>query len=282
MKYATNKLLLSLLTLLCCWTSCQGQKAAPSQGLSYDLNHPEVIELSDAVHDISGIAYYAPHHSVFAIDDDHGQVYEIPLRQNPRITSWPIGKPQDFEDIVLDGNTLYVLSSKGHVAYMPLKFPIKEVRYARLDLKGKNDFETLFKDPAGNRLLMICKSCKEDSKHRTSVYALELNSKTFQPAPVATLHVKDVNAHLKSGSIENLKPSAAAVHPQSGEIYMLASANKLLLILDRSLKPRAAYWLDGRIFKQPEGIAFLPNGDLLISNEGGTKGRANILIFKKK
>ena len=40
----------------------------------------------------------------------------------------------------------------------------------------------------------------------------------------------------------------------------------------------AVYPLDKTMFRQPEGITFMPNGNLLISNEA--KGStANILIF---
>jgi len=270
-------LTLQAVFLISCHQPARGQVSVP-----YQLNRPEVIELKKGVDNISGIAYSTAGHVVYAIDDDHGDVYKIPLQQDPQIEKWHFGAPEDFEDIVLVNNNIYVLSSKGRIAYMPLRFPVTSVQYSGLAAKGKNNFETLFKDPASNRLLMVCKECSADSKKKTSVFAFDLDKKEMLPEPVATLHLKEVNALLSGDPIKELRPSAAAVQPQTGEIYMLASVNKLLLILDRQLRIKAVYRLDPKIFKQPEGITFSPAGDLLISNEAGKKGKADILIFRKK
>jgi uncharacterized protein YjiK len=75
------------------------------------------------------------------------------------------------------------------------------------------------------------------------------------------------------------KPSAAAIHPISGEVYIISSVNKLLVIADKEGKAREIYHLDEGVFKQPEGIAFEPDGTMIISNEAAGQGVANLLIF---
>ena len=47
-------------------------------------------------------------------------------------------------------------------------------------------------------------------------------------------------------------------------------------------KIKASYKLDPKIYKQPEGITFTPNGDLIISNEFGETGTATLLLMKNK
>ena len=79
-----------------------------------------------------------------------------------------------------------------------------------------------------------------------------------------------------------LKPSAIAINPVTNEFYILASVNKLLVVTDRQGKFKALYELDPAIYKQPEGIAFTPWGDMLISNESHETGLATILIIKNK
>lgn len=270
-----------ILPVVLLFMGCHAQPPGATQ-LPYDMNRPdEVIALPEEIHDLSGIAYDATSKTVFAIDDDQGKVFQIPLRQNPAIQSWTIGKPEDYEDIVLTGNMLYVLASEGKILYLPLSLPLGKPTPVRLPVKGKNDFETLFKDPRSERLLMVCKQCADDSKKKSSVYAFDLNQKDFQSDPVALIDGREVSRVLGS-DIKNLKPAAAAAHPETGEIYLLASVNKLMLILNAGLEVQSAYKLDPRIFKQPEGIAFTPAGDLLISNEAGKTGKANILIFKKR
>jgi hypothetical protein len=53
------------------------------------------------------------------------------------------------------------------------------------------------------------------------------------------------------------------------------------MILDRNGELIRLYSLKPKLFTQPEGIAFEPDGDLLISNEG-KGGKAEILKFKVK
>lgn len=78
------------------------------------------------------------------------------------------------------------------------------------------------------------------------------------------------------------KPSAAAIHPIEKRLYIVASVNGLLVITDLQGHVQEAYNLKHRLFLQPEGLAFAPNGDMYISNEGGYDGTANILKFSYK
>ena len=77
----------------------------------------------------------------------------------------------------------------------------------------------------------------------------------------------------------DFKPSGIAIHPMTGQIYMISSVGKLLVVLNKNRDLSAKYALDKDVFKQPEGICFSPDGDLYISNEGRGKS-ANILHFK--
>jgi hypothetical protein len=79
-----------------------------------------------------------------------------------------------------------------------------------------------------------------------------------------------------------LKPSAAAIHPLTKELYIISSINKALIIADRDGNVKEAYPIDPVLFKQPEGLTFAPSGDLIISNEVAEVGSPNILIFKYK
>jgi hypothetical protein len=76
----------------------------------------------------------------------------------------------------------------------------------------------------------------------------------------------------------SFKPSGIAVHPLDGEIYIISSVGKLLIILNREGKVQDVKELDPAIFRQPEGICFSPAGDMFISNEG-QGGKGYILKF---
>ncbi|WP_332367946.1 hypothetical protein [Spirosoma telluris] len=80
---------------------------------------------------------------------------------------------------------------------------------------------------------------------------------------------------LKAAGIDpkTYKPSGIAVHPITGEWYILNSAGKRLLITNRQAKIIYSELLDPKQFRQPEGICFAPSGDLFIASEGdGKKG----------
>ena len=65
------------------------------------------------------------------------------------------------------------------------------------------------------------------------------------------------------------KPSAIAIHPRSGYIYLLASVGKILMVVDpASNQIMHIQLLNEKEFPQPEGMAFDANNHLLISSEG--------------
>ena len=75
------------------------------------------------------------------------------------------------------------------------------------------------------------------------------------------------------------KPSAAAINPITKRLYILSSAGNLLVIADLHGQVIEAYHLNPNKFPQAEGIAFAPNGDMYISNEGKYGGRATFQFF---
>ena len=69
-------------------------------------------------------------------------------------------------------------------------------------------------------------------------------------------------------------------HPKTGDLYVIASVGKLLVVLSKKGKIKSVQRLNPDVFKQPEGICFMPNGDLLIANEARFKStNSNLLRF---
>jgi uncharacterized protein YjiK len=129
-------------------------------------------------------------------------------------------------------------------------------------------------------LVLLCKDCEADGKKIVTAWGYSPDSLSYNP-DLFSLDVKQIAEKAGEKKLE-LKPSAAAINPVTNELYIIASINKLLIIADRKGNVKEVYPLDPKIYKQPEGITFTPSGDLLISNEAGESGNANILIFKPK
>ncbi|MBA2249915.1 MAG: SdiA-regulated domain-containing protein [Chitinophagaceae bacterium] len=248
----------------------------------YDLNNPEVIQLPSQLNEISGISYYPKDSSVFAIVDEDGLLFKIHLRNPPDVKFWRFDKKHDFEDVVLHDSIFYVLISNGDIE--TLRFSNDTVHtnkkiFENAD-KKTNEFETLYFDDKYNQLVMLCKDCEDDKKKIVTAWGFNPDSAVYTPS-LFSIDVKPVAEKTKEEKL-HLKPSAAAVNPVNGDVYILASVNKLLLISDRSGKVKEVFELDPSVYKQPEGITFTPTGDMIISNESHEEGNATLLFIKHK
>lgn len=265
------------------YQSCNSQKntkplPTPPQ---YDLNNPVVFDLPAGLAEISGIAYYPKDSSVFAIIDEEGLFFKIYLNGSGTIKKWNFGKGRDFEDVVMHDGNFYVLVSNGDIE--TLKFMGDSIITSKSDLAGAskkvNEFETLYYDDSLG-LVLICKECEDDKKEAVTAWGFTPDSIAYNPSlfSIDVTKIAEASAEKKF----RFKPSAAAIHPVTKELYIVSSVNKLLVIAGRNGDVKEVYPLDPKIYKQPEGITFTPWGDLLISNEAGESGNPNILIFKTK
>ena len=80
-----------------------------------------------------------------------------------------------------------------------------------------------------------------------AVYAFSLATQTLSAAPVFTLD------RTRLDDDAPFKPSALAVHPATGEIYVLSSVRKALAVLGADGTLRAAVQLPADLYAQPEG-----------------------------
>jgi len=257
--------------------------SSTSSGASkeYDINNPIIIKLPQTLDEISGIAFYPKDTSLFAIVDEDGILYKIYLHRNNQVQSWKFDKQRDFEDVVLHDSIFYVLISNGDVEQ--LKFNGGAISGTKSIFPGSdkqvNEFETLYYDDKKG-LVLICKQCEDDKKKAVSAYGYDPSSQTFTPS-IFFIDVLPIDEKFGEQKI-HLKPSAAAINPVTNELYIVCSVNKLLVVADRDGHFKDAFALDDNIYKQPEGIAFTPSGDMIISNEWHEQGSATLLVLKRK
>jgi uncharacterized protein YjiK len=266
----------SLLVFISC-----NNKVNFSSPPGYDLNHPIVVNLNSELNEISGITYYPKDTGIFAISDETGYLYKIFPNKKVPLQKWKFGSKHDYEDLQRIDSTFYILASNGDI--VSIKFsknaPMQVSNFKKND-KEKNEFETLYFDSTINKLVLICKDCKKDKKETVSTHAFDVTNNTYGNGPY-TINVNTIN---KEANVKEMKfkPSAAAVNPITNELFIVSSVNKMLVIADKNGNAKSVYNLRPSIYKQPEGIAFTPKGDLIISNEFAKDGTANILVIKYK
>jgi uncharacterized protein YjiK len=250
---------------------------------NYDFANPTIINLPDGLAEISGIVYYPKDTSVFAIEDEDGLFYKIYLTKNGLIKKWRFDKKHDFEDVVLQDSTFYVLISNGDIE--SLKFTTNDSILTSTSQfpdasKKSNEFESLYYDDSLKHFILFCKNCETDGKNSVSAWGYNLQTNAYNPE-VYSLNVEPIAKKLGVDKIK-IKPSATAINLITKELYILASIDHLLIVTDLQGHFKEVYQLNPSIYKQAEGIAFTPSGDLIISNESHQTGVANLLIIKNK
>lgn len=233
--------------------------------LPYQLNKPaETYTLPKELTEISGLTYYKGD-KLLCVQDEEAVVYVFDTKKNKITKDFGFGGYGDFEGIEYVNDEVYVLESNGNL----FRFAPESTKIGRTktDLPKNTEVEGLGYDPKTKRLLLAVKNGKGSSDK--AVYSFDLlNRAVFKDMSLNDEQLKAAGIDPKT-----YKPSGIAVHPLTGEWYILTSAGKRLVITSRKAKIIYSEPLDPKLFRQPEGICFTPNGDLFIASEGaGKKG----------
>jgi uncharacterized protein YjiK len=286
--------LLASLFLLSSQSYCQ--KENPLRRIGYDLTAPDrVYVLPPVLHEISGITE-ANASTLACIQDEHGIVFFYDIIKNQVVRQIAFGWEGDYEDIARVDETLYVLRSDEFLIEIK-DFRSDNFRIASYEtgIPGRNT-EGLCLDKKNDRLLIAPKENPDDrpeNREKRFIYGFDPGSGKMVKGPVLRLDIpaiekfaaeNDIPVPEKSKKGEKSVPdiklqiSALGINPVSGSLYVLSGPERLLLIFDLDGNIEYLERLDKDLFPQPEGITFMKNGDLFISNEGRHK-QATILRF---
>ena len=250
-----------------------------SMNIPYDLKKPrKTYKLPKKYREISGICPLPGIHALAFVQDEAVRVYLFNLISQ-KITKYTKHTMGDAEDIVIIGNTAYILTAgKRPAVYRVVDFMGGSQQYDRYDLKlnKKYDPEGLCHDPVGNRLLIACKGSPTKGDTQRKIFSFETQSGRRGTAPILTINYRDF-VDKGEGSFN---PSGIAIHPITNDVYMIGTKGAAMLVCcgwDGSIKGVAR--LDKDRFEQPEGIAFTASGELIICSEGAQGKKARILLF---
>jgi uncharacterized protein YjiK len=267
------------LALLGCRADTQASPDAPparsastteAPGLSnpYRFDEPtHRFTLPDALREISGLTVLNDRR-LGAVQDEDGDLYVLSAESGEVEQIVPFGPPGDYEGIELVGERLFVLRADGAVFEVPdWEDTAADLRDARTRAPlfetglGADDCNAEGLGADGERLLIACKEEDEDGYHRA--YAFSPGASTFSRTPTLLLDPERV-----PGGKKTLRPSALAVQPGTGHTVVLASKRDALVVLNASGDVLGSWDLSPAELEQPEALAFLPNGDLLVASEG--------------
>lgn len=291
-------LLLHLLSIVSCVSpNSKSQDAefiiqkAKSFNISYDLSkETEKYRLPGKLVEISGLSFL--NDTIIAcVQDELGELYTFNLNKSVITTRTPFGKEGDYEGVSCTDSLIYTLRSSGKIYEVQhFKEDSQSTVKYRTDLRKFNNPQGMVYDKAHSRLLIACNGLigdEESIDKVRSIYSFDLQTKKLSPVPVIKFTIDDIYQFLEVGGIAKtsekiskfFSPSSAtdvlafqtsgiAIHPISGNYYLVSSKDNFFMILNPKGEFLYIRQLDSDLFRKPEGITFLRNGDLLISNEG--------------
>ncbi|TAH40297.1 MAG: hypothetical protein EYC69_10810 [Bacteroidetes bacterium] len=274
------------------WNNTTTSKAG-----GYDLNKPiQTFILPDTLHEVSGLTDIDK--TTFAcIQDENGILFIYDFSKNEIQKQYSFHIDGDYEGITRVGSTMYILRSDGVI------FEILNFESANFSIVSyntgipANNNEGLCYDPDNSRLLIAAKGKVgkgKEFKDKRVIYGFDLNTKKLTTDPVFDFDLQAIREFAltrkfefptksnKKGVVKdpNIKfmTSAIAIHPVSKKLYLLSAADHLFFIFGSDGTLEHMELLNPEIFNKAEGITFLDNHDMLITNEGQNR-RPTLLRF---
>jgi len=262
------------------------------------VDHPATtFALPAALREISDITVLSEK-EIACVQDEQGVVFIYDLDTKRITDEVRFGSHGDYEGLALVDSQIYVLRSDGVLFQLSSLRHHPSVQKFELHLPY-SESEGLCLDASRNRLLIAPKSHEQTGSNKDfrPIYAFDLRKQALAKDHAFEISVRDIRRFAKKRGLpiprrpkrdgENLHnalhfaPSAIAVHPISREIFVLSAVDHVLVSCDESGRIMGYALLDASIFRQPEGLAFLPNGDMLISNEAAGKQASLVLVRRK-
>ncbi|MCE3226735.1 MAG: hypothetical protein K0S32_1286 [Bacteroidetes bacterium] len=264
---------------------------------NYNLSLPDSsFILPDTLREISGLTHVD---SVYfaCIQDENGILFIYDVLRNKIKEQYAFNINGDYEGIAKVGKVFFVLRSDG-VLFLISDYDSKKPKVASIPtgIPAQNN-EGLCYDQANNRLLIACKGKigkGPEYKDKRVIYAFDIKTLKLSKEPVYDFNLYAIKEFAiknkirlpekvkkKSNAAEpviRMQTSAICIHPVTKKLYLLSASDHILFVFDMYGNVEQMEILDPVLFNKPEGVAFLENGDMFISNEGQNK-RPTLLRF---
>ena len=189
---------------------------------------------------------------------------------------------EDFEGLCIVDTDFYLVTSKGDIYLFKEGKNKEEVKYKKYKtwLNSRFDVEGLCFDPSQRSLLLACKgNAGKKYESMRAIYAFSLDSLVLRQKPRFILSIDQIISKTpqslshKIGEFfllvepKSFAPSGIERHPQTGNFFVLSARSRLVIEITPEGSLIDVIQLDAKRHKQAEGITFLPDNTMVISDE---------------
>ncbi len=266
--------LLSTIFLLIAWA------ATAHAGISPQLVRNHGFPLDAKLREVSGLAP-AGRNSVFAHGDEYAIVHEISLNEGQILRSFAFGKPTatgDYEGIARIGDAIWLVTSDGKLLEGRIEEHGKRTRFHVYDtgVGAACEIEGFAPADEAGRFYLLCKNLLASKDKKLRIYRWAIAERFAAPeltidVPLATL--------APAAAVGDFRPSELARDARSGNFLILNASGGVLEITGTGGLVRYIP-LDRTQHPQPEGLALMPDGRLVIADEGGARAGA-LAVYRR-
>jgi hypothetical protein len=236
-------------------------------------------------------------HEIACVQDEKGIVFVYDIGERKITRQMRFAPKGDYEGLTSVDSRLFVLRSDGLLYELSGDWKSPTVKTHTLRIPTSNN-EGLCFDRERERLLVAPKSRLgkgSEFKDTRAIFAFDLRKMELLTDPTFYVSVDAIREYAQSqgravpekqkkkgGGVRSalrFMPSSIAVHPLTGEVLLLSSIDHVLVACDMNGKVTGYAALDPVLFSQPEGLTFLSNGDLVVSNEAAGR-EPTLLLFR--
>jgi uncharacterized protein YjiK len=227
--------------------------------------------LPKRLREISGLAL-TPDGRVMGHDDELAVIHQIDIDSGQVVKRFALGDPAvkgDFEGLAISGDgDFYLTTSTGRLYRFREGEDRAHVPFEAFDtgLRDIGEMEGLAFHPADQTVVFACKTNYTPAlRGAVALYAWSPKAPQAPARPWLTLPVAMLADAVGARSFH---PSSLEFDPRTGRLILLAGRENALVELDAHGILLAARGL-GEAHRQAEGATILPDGALVIADEGG-------------
>lgn len=254
-------------------------------GLEISSDEASGWKLPRQLSEISGLATTSDGR-LFAHGDENGIIFELDPKAGKIVKAFALGDvtvKADFEGIAMVDDMVYLVTSDGTIYEAPEGSDGERVLFNSYGtgVGRQCEVEGLAYEKTTGDLLLACKTARvPELAGHLAVFRWNVKTRTLQQSLALLVPLELINA---GDPLQSLHPSGIEVLAGTGNFLVIAAQERLILELTSGGDSIAVRRLAPELHVQPEGVTMLPDGILLIADDGGNgpgPGRGRLTLYK--